>query len=87
MTTDYHDFVTRDTPQHERRRLNIGDIWTNAATCNKCGDTVRSKNRHDFATCSCGATSVDGGSWYARRAGSDFTDASEPFADVQENAA
>jgi hypothetical protein len=67
MTTDYHDYTTIDTPTEERRRLNIGDWYINAALCLKCGDTPRSKNRHDSATCRCGAVTVDGGSWYLRR--------------------
>jgi hypothetical protein len=64
---DYQDFTSKDTPQVERRKLNIGDIWSNAARCARCGDTVRSRNRHDYRTCKCGALAVDGGSWYARR--------------------
>lgn len=64
---DYHDMCNIDTPQDERRAKNIGDIWINAATCNNCGSYIRSKNRHDFVTCECGAVSVDGGSWYAKR--------------------
>jgi len=63
---DYHDFVNIDTPAEERRKLNVGDIFINAATCKLCGDTVRSRNRHDFVTCSCGNLSVDGGSAYIR---------------------
>lgn len=68
MTTDYHNFTTKATPLKERRRLGVGDIWNNSIKCNSCGDTIRSKNRHDFVTCKCGAVSVDGGSWYLRRA-------------------
>lgn len=67
MTTDYHDMVNIDTPKEERQRMNIGDIWINAARCRSCGETVRSKNRHDCRQCSCGSLSVDGGSWYVRR--------------------
>lgn len=29
---------------------------------------IESKHRHDFVTCSCGASSVDGGKVYLRRA-------------------
>jgi hypothetical protein len=64
---DYHDFTTADTPEPERRALNVGDVWINAAKCEECGDVLRSKNRHDFVTCSCGNLSVDGGSWYTKR--------------------
>lgn len=85
--TDYHDFTTIDTPKEERRRLNVGDIWINAATCGRCGETVRSKNRHDFASCSCRGIAVDGGSWYCKRSleiGVTYTDASVPFADAED---
>lgn len=45
-------------------------IVENKAICNKCGDEIFSKHRHDFVTCSCGAISVDGGQEYIRRVGS-----------------
>ena len=64
---DYHDFTDIDTPKEKRQFLNVGDIWINSATCELCGDTIRSENRHHFVTCKCGNLSVDGGSWYARR--------------------
>jgi len=67
FTIDYHKFTTIDTPQSERRRLNVGDIWINEAKCKKCGDVIVSNNRHDFKRCKCGAIAVDGGSWYAKR--------------------
>lgn len=44
-------------------------IIQNAAKCNKCGELIISKHRHDFVTCHCGAISVDGGQSYLRRAG------------------
>lgn len=85
--TDYHDFTTIDIPLTERRKLNVGDIWINAAKCKKCGDEVRSKNRHDFRSCKCGAVSVDGGSWYARRVGNmeDMEDVIIPFKEVSQS--
>ncbi len=67
MTTDYQDLTTIDTPQEERRKLYIGDIWSNAAQCLECNEIIRSKNRHHHVTCKCDNISVDGGSWYARR--------------------
>lgn len=67
MTIDYHDFSTKDMPKSARDRYNIGDLWINAATCNKCGDYIRSKNRHDMVSCKCGNVMVDGGSCYAKR--------------------
>lgn len=65
---DYHLFTTIDTPKEERERLHVGDIYINAATCGECKERVRSRNKHDFRTCKCGGVSVDGGSFYARRA-------------------
>jgi len=64
---DYHSIVNIDTPKKERKRLNVGDLYINAATCNKCGDHIRSKNRHDYVACKCGNISVDGGSCYIKR--------------------
>ncbi len=54
-------------------------ILVNRIKCNKCGDIIESKSRHDFVTCSCGAVSVDGGYDYLRRVGNpeDYTDLSE----------
>lgn len=69
--TDYHDFTTLDTPKADRRRLGVGDIYLNAARCLTCEDVPRSRNRHDFRNCRCGAIAVDGGSWYCRRSFAD----------------
>ena len=44
-------------------------IVQNAVTCNKCGEFIVSKYRHDFVTCHCGTISVDGGQAYLRRVG------------------
>ncbi len=65
--SDYHNFCTIDTPKEQRRKWRVGDIWINEATCEICGDTIRSHNLHDYVTCSCGNVAVDGGSWYAKR--------------------
>lgn len=65
--TDYHDFTTIKTPVWKRKRLDVGDLWINGATCNLCGEYIRSRNRHDYVTCRCGNLAVDGGSWYAKR--------------------
>ena len=56
-------------PKSERVKLYIGDIYDNSATCRKCGDKVRSKNKHHMQYCKCGAIAVDGGSHYLKRAG------------------
>lgn len=34
--------------------------------CRNCGQIIESKYKHDFVTCSCGETSVDGGCDYLR---------------------
>lgn len=82
---DYHNFTGINTSIAERRRLWIGDYYINAAKCLKCGETIRSKNRHDYVTCKCGKLSVDGGSWYLRRAGDskNFEDKSVLFNDIE----
>ena len=56
-------------PKELRERFNTGDILENAAECLKCGDYIRSNNRHDFKYCKCGSIAVDGGSWYVKRIG------------------
>lgn len=42
-------------------------IIKNAICCNICGDEIESKHVHNFVTCKCGASSVDGGQEYLRR--------------------
>ena len=37
--------------------------------CQTCQDIIRSNYRHDFVSCKCGATYVDGGEWYTRIGG------------------
>ena len=66
---DYQDFTNINTPSEQRKKWNVGDIWANQVKCLKCGEIIRSKNRHDYVTCSCGAIAVDGGSWYLSRSG------------------
>lgn len=85
--TDYHDFLTKDSTPEEREKYHTGDIWINAAKCLKCGDTVRSRNQHDFRRCTCGAIAVDGGSWYGRRIGhpEDMENIIEMFTNVEDN--
>lgn len=51
-------------------------IVYNAIQCNNCHDVIHSFHRHDFVTCSCGGCSVDGGTVYSRRVGSNYTDLS-----------
>lgn len=63
-----------------------GPIKRNAARCRKCKEIVSSVNLHDFETCSCGAISVDGGSWYCRRVGNpgDYEDLTRLWANAPE---
>lgn len=71
MTGKVYDYTIeypQGTPKQARTESYIGDIFLNQAVCRQCGDLVRSKNRHHFATCSCGEISVDGGSHYRKRA-------------------
>lgn len=68
-TVDYQTFTKKDTDLNTRRHFNIGNIWSNSAKCNKCNDIIRSKNKHDYVTCSCEAIAIDGGSWYIKVSG------------------
>lgn len=63
---DYHNWTHRGTPKETRKKLNIGDIYLNAAECNECGHFIRSRNRYDYVSCKCGQSFVDGGSFYQR---------------------
>lgn len=76
---DYQSVLTVRSPPSEREKIRVGPWWLNAAQCPLCGDYLRSVNRHDFRTCSCGAVSVDGGSWYLKRVGLDWVELSIPF--------
>ncbi len=67
--TDYQTFTTKNTSVEKRRKLNVGDIWNNSIKCLKCGEVIRSKNRHDMVWCKCKAVAVDGGSWYSKVSG------------------
>lgn len=69
MKTDYLDFTYYTEPIASRRKKDVGDIYENKIECKKCGWIIRSKNRHDFVYCKCGAVAVDGGSWYQRIVG------------------
>lgn len=37
-----------------------------AVTCSHCGNTIYSRAIHDFRTCTCGETFIDGGPEYVR---------------------
>lgn len=42
-------------------------IKRNAVQCALCQQVIESRHRHDFVTCACGHTSVDGGLDYLKR--------------------
>jgi len=42
----------------------------NAIQCLKCRDVIFSRARHDYRSCSCGKTAIDGGFDYTRLIGS-----------------
>tara|TARA_Y100000034_G_C6863267_1_gene393170 strand:- start:265 stop:597 length:333 start_codon:yes stop_codon:yes gene_type:complete len=44
-------------------------ILSNQIECLHCGDKPFSSHRHDFRSCECGRTAVDGGMEYLRRVG------------------
>lgn len=69
--TDYLDFTYWEMPIKERRKLDVGDIYDNKVQCKKCNWIIRSKNRHNYVSCKCGAVSVDGGSWYQKITGNE----------------
>lgn len=46
-------------------------LEVNAAECKNCGDILFSRALHDFRTCTCGKTSVDGGLEYFKVSGVD----------------
>ena len=48
-------------------------ILRNMAKCLKCNETLESKHRHDYVSCSCGNLAVDGGKTYLRRAFLDYS--------------
>jgi hypothetical protein len=43
------------------------EILHNKVECNVCHTIIESKHQHDFVTCVCGETSVDGGKAYTKR--------------------
>lgn len=46
--------------------------FQNAVGCKVCETVIYSTHNHDFHSCSCGATSVDGGRTYTRILGSNW---------------
>ena len=58
----------------------------NAFKCLYCNDTIESKHQHEYVTCQCGKTSIDGGTSYIRLVGdlNNIKDMSE-YIDVWED--
>ena len=81
VVPDYHYCSNIGMTKEQRNKLDIGDVWINAAVCLKCKDYIRSLNRHDYRSCKCGAIAVDGGSWYCKRTGNpeDMIDVIEEY--------
>ena len=42
-------------------------ILVNQIRCDRCGEVVVSKHRHELKWCECGSVAVDGGTDYLRR--------------------
>lgn len=42
-------------------------IIENKIRCDKCGDVIESKHKHDAVWCSCHSVGVDGGHYYLKR--------------------
>ena len=83
---EYNKVCPIDSTPEQRKKYDIGDVFINSAKCLKCDDVIVSKNRHDYVTCKCGALSVDGGSWYTKRAFSkmkDWEDLSIPYNNIE----
>lgn len=69
---DYHFICNAYSPVEYRKIKDLGPVYINAAICGYCFDFVRSKNRHDYRSCKCNKTVVDGGSWYCKRSGDNY---------------
>ena len=66
-TPDYLYLLPKGTTKEDREKFGCWDIFINWAVCLKCKDYLRSKNVHDFVTCSCTNLSCDWWSFYAKR--------------------
>lgn len=66
---DYQKFCPQGTPAADRKKMNVGNIFSNSVQCLKCSDIIRSINRYHMPRCSCGNVFIDGGSWYTKLIG------------------
>lgn len=53
------------------------NIMTNIIKCFYCENIIESKHRHDYVTCKCGKTAVDGGKDYLKRNGDSYVELSQ----------
>lgn len=44
----------------------MSKVKVTCVTCPKCGDTIYSRARHDYRSCSCDSVFIDGGFDYVR---------------------
>ena len=67
----FWDAVGGNRPaQSDRYGCGCGfEVPRSRGVCRKCGDYIESTHRHDFVTCECGKSFVDGGSVYFRGGG------------------
>jgi hypothetical protein len=74
LDKDLNKSISSTPEEHKKVRL-----LKNSIQCKKCGDTLVSRHRHDFKSCSCDACFVDGGLDYMRVGGNneDINDLSE----------
>jgi len=72
LDPDQFQFLRESGKWADVKKACCGYIYSTAGptiTCTSCGDQIQSWHRHDFVTCGCGATSIDGGSSYTRIVG------------------
>lgn len=63
---DNQKISSKSTPDTERRKLGLGDIWSNSVKCFECDEVIRSRHRYDFVRCSCGSVAIDGVTLYPK---------------------
>ena len=72
LDPDQFQFLRESGKWADVKETCCGYIYSTAGptiTCTSCGDQIQSLHRHDFVTCTCGDTSIDGGSSYTRIVG------------------
>ena len=63
-------------------------ILVNRVQCLNCGEIIISRYRHNYVSCKCGSTAVDGGIDYLKRTGLNYKEMSlhnlSPFEEIRE---